>query len=170
MFFVSWEMQYDENSRSYEQLVIGSFIKIISAHSRAMSYAVFWWNIKSPRRLSPCTAQIWYLVTLAFPKTKITFEREEISECRWDSGKYDGAADGNSNKGFCRVFWKVEENAGRTVWGPKVPTLTEVSLYLCMMFLVSSINVSFILYSWVLSGQTSYFMPSYFKISFSLFS
>ena len=41
MFFVSWEMQYDENSRSYEQLVIGSFIKIISAHSRAMSYAVF---------------------------------------------------------------------------------------------------------------------------------
>ena len=41
VFFVSWEMQYDENSRSYEQLVIGSFIKIISAHSRAMSYAVF---------------------------------------------------------------------------------------------------------------------------------
>ena len=36
------------------------------------------------------TLQLW-----AFPKTKITFEREEISDCRWDSGKYDGAADGD---------------------------------------------------------------------------
>ena len=32
---------------------------------------------------------------LAFPKTKITFEREEILDCWWDSGKYDRAADGN---------------------------------------------------------------------------
>ena len=35
------------------------------------------------------------LQLLAFPKTKIAFEREEISDCWWDSGKYDGAADGN---------------------------------------------------------------------------
>ena len=35
------------------------------------------------------------LQLLPFPKTKITFEREEISDHRWDSGKYDGAADGN---------------------------------------------------------------------------
>ena len=33
------------------------------------------------------------LQLLAFPKTKITFEREEISDCWWDSGNYDGAAD-----------------------------------------------------------------------------
>ena len=32
---------------------------------------------------------------LAFPKTKVTFEREEISDHQWDSGKYDRAADGN---------------------------------------------------------------------------
>ena len=32
---------------------------------------------------------------LAFPKTKITFEREEISDHWWDSGKYDEGADGN---------------------------------------------------------------------------
>ena len=31
---------------------------------------------------------------LAFPETKITFEREEISELRWDSGKHSGAVDG----------------------------------------------------------------------------
>ena len=30
-----------------------------------------------------------------FPKTKITFETDEISDYWWDSGKYDGAADGN---------------------------------------------------------------------------
>ena len=29
----------------------------------------------------------------AFPKTKITFEREETSDCQWDSGKYNRAAD-----------------------------------------------------------------------------
>ena len=61
---------------------------------------------------------------LAFPKPKITFEREDISDCQIDSGIYDGAVD------------------GRTVWGPKVPTLkgTEVSLsYVqCFLYLVSS--------------------------------
>ena len=44
------------------------------------------------------------LQLLAFPQTKITFEREEISDHRQDLGKYDGAADGDSNKGLCRVF------------------------------------------------------------------
>ena len=32
---------------------------------------------------------------LPFPKTKITFEREEILDCQWDSGKHDGAAGGS---------------------------------------------------------------------------
>ena len=35
------------------------------------------------------------LLLLAFPKTKITFEREGISDHWWDSGKYNRAADGN---------------------------------------------------------------------------
>ena len=35
------------------------------------------------------------LQLLAFPKTKSTFKREEISDCQWDSGKYKGAADGH---------------------------------------------------------------------------
>ena len=74
----------------------------------------FWWNIKSPRWLNPPTAQIGTLQLLAFFKTKITFEREEISDHWWDSGKYNGAV----------------MASGRTVCGPKVPTLkgTEVSL------------------------------------------
>ena len=32
---------------------------------------------------------------LTFPRTKITFEREEISDCQQDSEKYDRAADGD---------------------------------------------------------------------------
>ena len=35
------------------------------------------------------------LQLLAFPKTKNTFEREEISDHQWDSGKYNRAANGN---------------------------------------------------------------------------
>ena len=35
------------------------------------------------------------LKLLAFPKTKITFEKEEILDQQWDSGNYDGAADGD---------------------------------------------------------------------------
>ena len=65
------------------------------------------------------------LQLLAFPKTKITFEMEKISHCRWDSGKYDRAAHGN---------W---ENCVRSQgayfegdWG---------IIVLCAMFLVSCI-------------------------------
>ena len=32
---------------------------------------------------------------LAISKTKITFEREEISDHQWGAEKYDGAADGD---------------------------------------------------------------------------
>ena len=56
---------------------------------------LFWWNFKSPRWLSSLTAQIWCPATSSFPKTKITFEREEISDHQWDSEKYNGAANGN---------------------------------------------------------------------------
>ena len=34
-------------------------------------------------------------VASGFSQSKITFEREEISDHRWDSGKYNGTADGN---------------------------------------------------------------------------
>ena len=47
------------------------------------------WN--HPGDSVPLTA-LWLL---AFPKTKITFEREEISECQQDSGKYNRVADSN---------------------------------------------------------------------------
>ena len=42
--------------------------------------------------LQPRFGTLWFP---AFPQTKITFEREEISNHWWNSGKYNGAADGN---------------------------------------------------------------------------
>ena len=85
----------DSKGCSYGQLVIGSFITTICPLMYYGSCRVFWWNIKSPRALSPTTAQIWHAGLLAFPKTKITFERDEISNHWWDSGKYNRTADGD---------------------------------------------------------------------------
>ena len=96
----------------------------------------FWWNIKSPRWLSPLWPRFGTLLLLAFPKTKITFEREEISDHRWDSGKYNGAADGDWEN--C-VRSQREHFEGD--WG---------NIVLCTMFLVSSsINVSIFHITWL---------------------
>ena len=83
----------------------------------------------------PLQSRYVTLQFLAFPKTKIAFEREEISVHWWDSGKYDGAAEGN---------W---ENCVRSQgayfegdWGVIV---------LCTMFLVSSsISVFYFHITW----------------------
>ena len=79
--------------------------------------------------LQPRFGSLWLL---AFPKTKITFEREEISDHWWDSGNYDRATDGN---------W---ENCVRSQgayfegdWGVIVP---------CTMFLVSCVFFNKCLY------------------------
>ena len=88
--------------------------------------------------LQPRFSTLWLL---AFSKTKITFEREEISDSWWYSGKYMRAADGN---------W---ENCVRSQgahfegdWG---------IIVLCTMFLVS--YIFFIVYGWIPSGQMLYF-------------
>ena len=101
------------------------------AHWYITSYAeFFWWNIKSARWLSPPQPRFGTLRLLAFPKTKITFEREEISGHWWDSGKYDRAADGN--------------------WENYVGTEASLSYVQCFWFLVSSsINISIFHITWL---------------------
>ena len=72
--------------------------------------------------LQPRFGALWLL---AFPKTQITFEREEISDHQWDSGKYIGAAADNwenSVRSQCAYF--------EGDWGVIV---------VCTMFLVSCI-------------------------------
>ena len=66
-----------------------------------------------------------------FPKTKITFEREEISDCQWDSGKYNGAdSDWENCVRFPGAYFEGD-------WGVIV---------LCTMFLVSCVIFSKCLY------------------------
>ena len=59
------------------------------------SLAEFFVKHQIPGDSAPLQPRFDALRLLAFPKTKITFEREEISERPWDSGKYDRVADGN---------------------------------------------------------------------------
>ena len=74
-----------------------------------------------PGDLAPLKHRFGTVQLLVFPKTKTTFEREEISDRWWGSGKYDGQL----------------MAIGRTLWGPKVPTLkgTEASLSYVRCFL-----------------------------------
>ena len=110
-------------------------------HSCITSHAEFFAKTSNhPGDLVPLQLRFGVLWLLAFPKTKITFERKEISEHRWDSGKYDGTTDGNSMKDFAGCFeqWKRHwENCVRSRgayfegdWGVIV---------LCTMLLVSCI-------------------------------
>ena len=111
-------------------------------NNASYSYRVFWQNIKSPRRFSPPTAQIWCPVTLAFLKTKITFQREEVSDHWWDSEKYNRAADGD---------WEnCVRSQGAYFEGDWGIIVLIVLIVICIMFLVSSsINVSIFHIIWM---------------------
>ena len=66
-------------------------------HSCITSHAEFFGETSNhPGNSTPLQPRFGSLWLLAFPKTTITFEREEISDRLWDSGKYNGTADGNS--------------------------------------------------------------------------
>ena len=125
------------------QLVNGSFIMKTHPLMHYVSCRVFWWNIKSPRWLSPATAQIWDHWLLSFSKTKIFLEREEISNHQWDSGKYDRTADGEWENSVRSQGVYFEGD-----WGVIV---------LCTMFLASSsINVYIFHTTWLDIFWTDY--------------
>ena len=66
------------------------------AHSCITSHTVsFCETSNHPGDSSSLQLRFGTLKLLAFPKTKIILEREEISGHQWDSRKYDGAADGD---------------------------------------------------------------------------
>ena len=102
-------------------------------HSCIMSHVEFSGETPNhPGNSTPLQLRFGTLWIMAFPKIKTAFEREEISDHWWDSGKCDGAADGD---------W---ENCVRSQaayfegdWG---------IIVLCTMFLVSCILFSQCLY------------------------
>ena len=143
----------DSEGRSSGQLAIGSFIAIISPLMYHFSCGVFGETSNHPDDSTPLQPRFGALWLLAFPKAKITFEREEITDYGWDSGEYDAAPVGNSNEALCSVLTRGKDS-GRTVWGLKEPALkgTEASLshVQCFLYLVSSsVNVSIFHRTWL---------------------
>ena len=111
-------------------------------HSCITSRAeIFWATSNHPGDSAPLQPRYGTLQLLAFPKTKITFERVEISDHWWDSGKYNKAADGNWENCVRSQGAYFEGDGGVIV--------------LCTVFLVSCIY--FNKYLWF-----SYYMAGYF--------
>ena len=104
-----------------------------------VSCRVFWQtssHLGDSASLQPRFGALWLL---AFPKAQITFEREKISDCRWNWGKYNRATDGDwencvrSQGAYYEEDWSV--------------------IFLCTVFLVSCIFFNKCLYfSYYMSG------------------
>ena len=127
----------DSKGHGYGQPVIGSFI--MTMH---MSPAEgFGETSNHPGDSGPLQPRFDTLWLLTFPKIKITFEREEISDRQWDSGKYNWIVDGN---------WEnCVRSQGTYFEGDGEASLSYVQ---CFLYLISySINVYF-----------SYYMAGYF--------
>ena len=109
------------------------------AHSHDhILYRVFSKTSNHPGDSAPLQPRFGSVWLLAFPKTKITFERK--------SYKTINEIQGNT-MGQLTVM-------GRTVWGPKVPTLkgteTSLSCVQCFLYLVrSSVNASTFHSTWL---------------------
>ena len=131
------------------------------ARSHITSRAEFFGKTSShPGDSAPLQPRFRSLLLLPFPKTKITFKREEISDHWWDSGKYNRVADGD---------WENCVRAqGANSEGDRVTTV------LCTMFLVSpSVNVSIFHIMWLDTFWTDFIWldPSFYCfLSVSSFS
>ena len=84
------------------------------AHSCIMFHAEFFGEASNhPDDSAPLQSKFGALWLLAFPKAKIAFEREEISDCQWDSGKFNWAANSDwencvrSQGAYCEEDWGV---------------------------------------------------------------
>ena len=128
-------------------LVIGSFIMTTCLIMHHVWCSFFWWNIKSLSWLSPATAQC--PVTSGFSQNLNHLWKGKDFRW-WDSRKYthDRAADGDSNKGFCRIIWtgkRCWENCVKRSQGAYFEGDWGV-IVLCIVFLLSYIFFNKCLY------------------------
>ena len=97
---------------------------------------------------------IWGLQNLLHPRLwhRILAWNVSWQNLYCDSEKYDKAADGDSNKGLCRVFehWKRHwENCVRSQGACFRGTEVSFSYVQCFLYLVSSINVFIFQSAWL---------------------
>ena len=123
-------------------------------HSCIMSCAEFFVKTSNhPGDSEPNHPRFGSLWLLAFPKTKVTFEREEISDHWWDSGKYDGGADGD---------W---ENCVRSQGAHFKGTEASLSSVQWFLYLASSsIKVSIFHITWLDTFWTDFIYYIYINI------
>ena len=140
IFFVSWEMQYDEKCHSYGsygQLVIGSLIMTLCLLVHHVSCRAFWQSLKSPRWLSPTTVQIWHFTTSGFSQNqKYLFKGRNFRPSMRFRKIWQGIW-WLFKKRISQSVLNSRRDIGRTVWGPKVDILnkTEASLSYVQYFL-----------------------------------
>ena len=95
-----------------------SFITTMCLPMHHISCRDFCETSNHPGDSAPLQPRFGALRLLAFPKTKITFEREEIRpSMRFRKIWWGSCCD--SNKGFCRVFQTVEEMLGELCEVPR---------------------------------------------------
>ena len=147
VFFISWEMQYNENGHSYGQLVIGSFITTMCPLMFHVSCRVFGKTSNYPGAsalLQPRFSNLWLQ---AFPQSKITFQGKRFQTVNEIQGNTMRQLMAIPRKDIAECFeqWKrCWENCVRSQavyfemgWGVIV---------LCIMFLISCIFFNKCLY------------------------
>ena len=138
MFFIGWEMHYDENGHSYGQLVIGSFIMTMCLLMYHVSCRGFWQNIKSPRWLSFPIAQIWHPATSGFSQNYNHLWRGRDIRLLMSFRKIWQGRGWWFQERILQNVLNSRRGAGRTAWGPKVPTWKGLRRH-CLMYKVSCI-------------------------------
>ena len=127
MFFIAWERQFDKNGHSYEQLMIGNFITKCRRSCIVSRAEIFGETSNHPGDSVFLQLRFVTLQLLTLLQTKITFEREKISDHWWDSRKYNRAAFGNwqSSVRSWGAYWEGD-------WG--VIVLSTMILVSCIFF------------------------------------
>ena len=125
-FFIKLEHSSTETIGMIQKAAaMGNWWLAASSRQHARSCIRFFSETSShPADWAPLQPRFGALRLPAFPKTKITFEREEISDHWYDSGKYDGAPDGD-----CENCVRSQGAYFEGDWG---------IIVLCTVFLVSS--------------------------------
>ena len=149
MFFIGWEMQFDENGHNSGQLVIGSFIITTHRSCTTSCAELFGKPSNHPGAYRPDLApwDFWIFPELESPlkgkKFRPLMRFRKIQRGSW----------WQFQQRILQSLLNSGRDAVRTVWGPKMPTLkgTEVSLshVQCLLYLASSINVSIFHSAWL---------------------
>ena len=101
------------------QWVISSTSLQRAAYASRLIQSTFGETSNHPGDSIPLSPDLAHYDFWLFPKLESPFEREKISDHWWDLGKYDSAVEGDSNKGFCTMFWTVEEVLGELCEVPR---------------------------------------------------